>query len=77
MVRHTFITDCIMRDIPLPVIADWVGHRDMKMILEVYQHVKRRRQEMYGRLEEATAGLPVCLTCQAPEQIMPFVGQEI
>ena len=64
---HSFAGDCGLGGPP----------PDMKMILEVYQHVKRRRQEMYGRLEEATAGLPVCLTCQAPEQIMPFVGQEI
>lgn len=39
--RHTFCTDKIVAGVPLPEIAAIMGHSDMTMILNVYQHYQR------------------------------------
>lgn len=41
--RHTFATDKIIAGLPLPEIAALMGHQDMTMILNVYQHYQRAK----------------------------------
>ena len=38
--RHYFISQCIMSKIDLFTIAKWVGHRGIKMIEDVYGHLR-------------------------------------
>lgn len=46
--RHYFISYCVMNDIPFFTIAKWVGHKNTKMIEEVYGHLntKYRAEQM-------------------------------
>jgi len=37
--RHYFISQCVMAGIPFFTIAKWVGHKNTKMIEEVYGHL--------------------------------------
>ncbi len=37
--RHSFITWCAKRRIPQQLVAQWVGHSSLQMIMEVYTHV--------------------------------------
>ncbi len=37
--RHYFISQCVMSEIPFFTIARWVGHRNTKMIEETYGHL--------------------------------------
>lgn len=39
MIRHTFATDAILRGVDLMTIATLMGHKDLKMLTEVYQHL--------------------------------------
>jgi len=39
-VRHYFATRCIEAGIPIPTVADWLGHNDKgKLLLTVYHHI--------------------------------------
>jgi site-specific recombinase XerD len=42
MVRHTFATEKIAQGIDLVTIATLMGHVDLKMLMRVYQHIRRR-----------------------------------
>ena len=37
--RHTFISQAVMNGVPLAVVAEVVGHRDLRMISEHYAHL--------------------------------------
>lgn len=38
--RHTFITRCVEKGIPLPIIMDIVGHNDIETTLNIYNEVQ-------------------------------------
>lgn len=42
MVRHTFATEKIIQGVDLVTIATLMGHVDLKMLMKVYQHVRKR-----------------------------------
>lgn len=49
--RHYFISQCIMSNINLFTIAKWVGHRGIKMIEDVYGHIRSEyRQEQMSKV---------------------------
>jgi len=57
-VRHTFATDCFIRGLEVPEVAALMGHVDYKMLMNIYQHVKKRGDFLDAALVKATAGLP-------------------
>jgi integrase len=53
--RHTFATDAIVAGVDLQTIATLMGHRDLKMLSRVYQHVQRRSEHLRDSLQRITA----------------------
>jgi site-specific recombinase XerD len=49
--RHYFISTCAKSGIVPKVVIDWVGHKDYKMVMEVYTHLPEEfRQSEAGKL---------------------------
>jgi integrase len=37
--RHTFATRCVAAGVPIPVVSDWLGHKDGGvLLLKTYRH---------------------------------------
>jgi integrase len=53
--RHTFATEAIVRGVDLQTIATLMGHKDLKMLSKVYQHVQRRSEHLQESLNRITA----------------------
>jgi integrase/recombinase XerC len=49
-IRHTFITDMLVAGIDPVKLAEIVGHRDLKMIHSVYQHLQLKRDHLREEL---------------------------
>jgi site-specific recombinase XerD len=58
-IRHTFATDAILRGVDLVTIAQLMGHVDLRMLSEIYQHVEKHRDHLRQGLEQATGHLKV------------------
>lgn len=43
--RHTFVTECRDRGIDIHICMDWCGHSSERMILEIYDHPSKRREQ--------------------------------
>ena len=43
--RHSFCTMCRDAGIDPKVLAEWMGHSDMSMIMKIYDHVTDERRE--------------------------------
>jgi integrase len=54
-VRHTFATDAILQGVDLITIAEMMGHTDLRMLSQVYQHINKRRDHLRKGLEKATS----------------------
>jgi integrase len=54
-IRHTFITDMLVAGIDPVKLAEIVGHRDLKMIHSVYQHLQLKRDHLRDELDKALA----------------------
>lgn len=54
VLRHTFITRALLAGVPEVVIAQIVGHKDLRMIQKHYAHI--RRQDAYDLLQKALLG---------------------
>lgn len=52
-VRHTFATDAIVRGVDLTTIATLMGHANLKMLNQVYQHVRCRSEHVKESLRRA------------------------
>jgi site-specific recombinase XerD len=49
--RHYFISTCAKAGITMKLVIDWVGHKDFKMVNEVYTHLPPEfRQSEAGKL---------------------------
>lgn len=46
MIRHTFATRKIIEGVDLVTIATLMGHVDLKMLMKIYQHVRRRGEHL-------------------------------
>ncbi len=53
-VRHTFATDAIIRGVDLQTIAVIMGHKDLRMLSRIYQHVQKRSDHIREGLRRAT-----------------------
>ncbi|MBI3863043.1 MAG: tyrosine-type recombinase/integrase [Planctomycetia bacterium] len=53
-VRHTFITDALLRGVDPVTLAHIVGHKDAAMILKIYQHLNLNRGHIRKALGLAT-----------------------
>lgn len=57
--RHLFVTMCIESDVNFYVIAKWIGHTDLKLIMKIYGHLRDQHSEdsakkvSYGTLPPA------------------------
>jgi integrase len=54
-IRHTFITDMLVAGIDPVKLAEIVGHKDLKMIHSVYQHLQLKRDHLRDELDKALA----------------------
>jgi len=46
MIRHTFATRKILEGVDLVTIATLMGHVDLKMLMRIYQHIRRRGEHL-------------------------------
>jgi integrase len=53
-IRHSFVTDALLRGVDPITLAHIVGHRDATMILRVYQHMNLNRGHVRAALALAT-----------------------
>lgn len=52
--RHEFCTWCCNNDVEMHTIINWMGHKDFKMVQQVYDHVMQQRiQKEVEKLESA------------------------
>ncbi len=42
--RHSFCEWCITNGVDLKTVSSWMGHRDQKMIMQIYDHVTSERE---------------------------------
>jgi integrase len=54
--RHTYATDAIERGVDVITLAELMGHKDAKMLAEVYAKVGQRREHMRDAAEKAVRG---------------------
>lgn len=54
-IRHTFATDSIIREVDLVSVAELMGHKDLRMLSQIYQHVEKRRDHLRACLDRATS----------------------
>jgi integrase len=54
VIRHAFVTDCLEAGMDPIKLAEIVGHRDLKMIMTVYQHLNLKRDHLRDELEKFT-----------------------
>lgn len=52
--RHLYVTEALERGVPVASLAQLVGHRDYKMIQDVYAHLRDRTQHLRDAAEQAT-----------------------
>lgn len=53
-IRHSFATEAIVRGVDLISIANLMGHKDLKMLNRVYQHLAKRSDHLRKALDQAT-----------------------
>lgn len=53
--RHTFATGALERGLDAITVAELMGHKDVSMLCEVYQHLRQRTQHMRNAAERATS----------------------
>lgn len=44
--RHTFTTDALLNDVPIPVVAALLNHSDVSMVSKVYSHLQKKDEAM-------------------------------
>ena len=45
--RHTCCTLMILAGVPLPIVAKMMGHKDLRMVTQVYGHVVKNAVQGY------------------------------
>lgn len=58
-IRHTYATDALLRGIDPVTVATIMGHKDAKMILKVYQHIKLNTGHIADAVNRAVDDLPI------------------
>ncbi|HTQ39923.1 MAG TPA: tyrosine-type recombinase/integrase [Pirellulales bacterium] len=51
-IRHTFCTDMLLAGMDPIKLAEVMGHRSLKMIMDVYSHLNLKRDELREQLEK-------------------------
>jgi integrase len=60
-IRHTFATEALERGVDPVTLATIMGHKDVTMLMKVYQHLNRKTDHLRGALHRAI-GLPAPAT---------------
>jgi len=55
--RHTYATDAIVNGVDVITLAEIMGHSDLTMLQQVYQHINQRSEHIRVAAERATAHL--------------------
>jgi integrase len=55
-IRHLWATEAITRGVDLLTIATIMGHRNLKMLSEVYSHINKRSDHLRAGLKQAVGG---------------------
>jgi len=53
VLRHTFATDAIEREVDLVTIAEIMGHKDLTQLMKTYQHIKKKKDHLRKALHQA------------------------
>ena len=62
VIRHTWATEAIERGLDLVTIATIMGHKDLSMLMKVYQHIKKKQEHLRSAVHQAIgAALPVAM----------------
>jgi integrase/recombinase XerC/integrase/recombinase XerD len=54
-IRHTFATYAAVAKVDIKAVADLMGHKDLKMLMEVYSHADQMDDHMKAALKKATS----------------------
>lgn len=52
--RHAFCNDALERGVPIATLAQLMGHKDVKMIQNVYSHLHEKTQYLRDAVKQAT-----------------------
>lgn len=55
--RHVFATEALSSGVPLAMVAALMGHKDYKMLQDVYGHLEKKSDELRAALEMAIASV--------------------
>lgn len=59
VLRHTFITDALLRGVDPLTVSLLAGHRDTTMVMRVYSHLSQNDEFLSVKLKQATGELDV------------------
>ena len=65
MLRHTFISHCVMRGVPLPMVKRWAGHSDLRTTMRYTHLAPENETEFMQRL----SGDRGCGTAQGQHKV--------
>jgi integrase len=52
-IRHAWATDALARGVPIQFVAKIMGHKGTRMLMEVYNHLEKRTDELRTALKQA------------------------
>jgi site-specific recombinase XerD len=56
--RHLYITDALENGMSLATVAELVGHRDLKMVMQIYSHLSERADHLRDAARTALPAAP-------------------
>jgi integrase/recombinase XerD len=51
--RHSYITDALVRGVPVATVAELVGHADLRMIQDHYGHLSEKKAHLQDAARKA------------------------
>ena len=61
VIRHTYATDALVAGLDIQTVATQMGHRDLRMLSLVYQHLQKKKKFLKDAQARATAGVTLSL----------------
>jgi integrase len=71
VIRHTYATDALAAGLDIQTVATQMGHRDLRTLSKVYQHLKRKEKFLKEAQVRATAGVPLSLDWPGSASVAP------
>ncbi|MGI8980557.1 MAG: tyrosine-type recombinase/integrase [Pirellulaceae bacterium] len=58
IIRHTWATEALTRGVDPVTVANIMGHKDVTMLMKVYQHLDKKQEHLRKAMHQATGIMP-------------------